>query len=146
MDPLEAFGDDCLDPEQERTLGRPVTGRTGTVLLAGEYDQRHTRSAIRFGRVEDRRLAVVKEAGGPTAFGAGCQLVAQAHIGKGAAHHDLVVAASGSVGIEILRFHAVVLQVAGRGTVDGNRARRGNVIGGDTVAHLDQAAGVLDGL
>ncbi|MOA53008.1 hypothetical protein D3C78_1763980 [compost metagenome] len=40
MDALETFGDDGLDTRQTHALGRPVTGRTLTVVGTGNDDQR----------------------------------------------------------------------------------------------------------
>jgi hypothetical protein len=40
VDALVGLGDDGLDAEEGRALGRPVTGRAGAVLLAGQDDQR----------------------------------------------------------------------------------------------------------
>src|SRR5918993_2270882 len=41
VDALEALGYDGFYPEEERALGCPVTRGAGTVLLAGNHDERH---------------------------------------------------------------------------------------------------------
>ena len=43
----------------------------------------------------------------PTAFGAGRELVAQADIGKGAAHHHFMIAATSAIGIEFVGLHSM---------------------------------------
>jgi hypothetical protein len=45
------------------------------------------------------------------AFGAGRELVAQAHVGEGAAHHDFVVAAARAVAVEVGGLDAVLGEV-----------------------------------
>ena len=43
----------------------------------------------------------------PAAFGAGGELIAQADVGKGAAHHYFMIAAAGAIGVKFVRFHAM---------------------------------------
>jgi hypothetical protein len=67
--------------------------------------------------------------------GAGRQhQVLDAHIGKGAAHHHVVVAAARAVAVEVGLLHAVGQQplAGGRAFLDGTGGR--NVVGGDGVA------------
>ena len=68
------------------------------------------------------------------------QQVAQADVGEGAAHHDLVVAAACAVGVEVLRLHALLDQVARRRAALGDVAGGGDVIGRDRVAEQRQHA------
>ncbi len=84
------------------------------------------------------------EEAGDAAFGAGGQLVAQADVGEGAAHHDLVVAAAGAVGVEVGRGDAVLGEVLAGGTVQLDGAGGGDVVGGDGVAEDGEAAGAAD--
>ena len=86
----------------------------------------------------NRHLLVGRLVHGPAAFGARRKLVAQADVGKGAAHHHFVVAATGAVGIEILWPDAIVDQVPARRRVGLDGAGGGDVVGGDAVAQLDQ--------
>ncbi len=68
------------------------------------------------------------------------ELVAQTHVGEGAAHHHFVIAAPRSVGVEVRRLHAVCDQVLSRraGRLDG--AGRRDVIGGHAVAEVAEHA------
>src|SRR5699024_6519238 len=94
VDALVAFGNHGLDAEQARALGRPVARGAGAVFLAGNDNQRRAVVAVLHGRVIDRHDFLVGEVGGETAFGAFGNLVFDAHVGEGAAHHDFMVAAA----------------------------------------------------
>ncbi len=94
MDALEAFGDDCAHAEQLGPLGGPVARRTGAVFLAGKNNQRNAALGVLHAGVEDRHLLAFGQQARDAAFRSRRELVAQAHIGKGAAHHHLVIAAS----------------------------------------------------
>ena len=89
-----AFGDDGANAEKLRSLGRPVARRTGAVLLAGKNDQRHVALGVLHAGVEDRHLLAFGQEARDAAFGSRRELVAKAHIGKGSADHDFVVAAT----------------------------------------------------
>ncbi len=81
---------------------------------------------------------------GDAAFDAGHHFVADADIGKGAAHHHFVVAAARAIAVEFgLADLAFVQIAAGRaGFLDA--AGRADVIGGDAVAKHRQRAGADD--
>ena len=66
--------------------------------------------------------------------------VAQADVGEGAAHHDLVVAAPRAVGVEVRGLDAVLLEVASGRAVALDRPGRGDVVGGDRVAEQREHA------
>ena len=102
VDALEALGDDGPDAEQGGALGGPVTAAPRPVLLAGQHDQGHALVGVAHGRLVDGRLGAVGEVQRDAALGARRQEVAQADVGEGAAHHHLVVAAAGAVGVEVL--------------------------------------------
>ena len=72
------------------------------------------------------------------------QVIVQANIAECAAHHHLVVAASRSVGVEIAPLHALRDQVATGGTVGGETARGGDVIGRDRIVQQRQHARAVD--
>src|SRR5208282_921164 len=98
---------------------------------------------VLFGRVEDRHLGTVGQVTGESTFGVH-HFVAQADIGKRAAHHNLVVAAARSVGIEIGRLHAVSHQVFAGGAIFLYGTGGRDVVGGDAVAEHGQHARLLD--
>ena len=103
MNALEAFGDDGADAEEFGALGGPVARGAGAVLLAGEDDERNAALGVLHAGVEDGHLLAFREQAGDAALGAGRELVAQAHVGEGAAHHDFVIAAARAVGVEVGR-------------------------------------------
>ena len=53
---------------------------------------------------------------GDASLGAGCELVAQANVGKGSAHHDVVISTARAVGVEVGRDDPLALQVFSGGT------------------------------
>src|SRR6185295_6543502 len=69
---------------------------------------------------------------------AGQHQVLDAHVGEGAAHHHLVVAAPRAVAVEVGDRDVVLLQVDARGRGRLDRAGRRDVVGGDGVAEHAQ--------
>src|SRR6478609_388700 len=151
VDALVAFGDDSLDTQQGGTLGGPVTGRTGAVLLAGQDHQRGAGCLVVLRGVVDVGLRAVSlgEVAGEATLDAIQELVLDADVRERAADHHFVVATAGAVGVEVLALHAVGQQVLAGGGVGLEGTGRGDVVGGDGVAELQEHAGtrdVLDGL
>src|SRR3546814_20765980 len=70
--------------------------------------------------------------------------MADPDVGEGAAHHDLVVAAPGAVGVVFRGRNLVVAQVDAGGGGRLDRAGRGNVVGGDRVAEDAEDASLHD--
>src|SRR5215472_1082711 len=68
------------------------------------------------------------------------ELVAQADVGKGPAHHDFVIAAARTVGVEVYRLHAMVDEVLARGAVGLDRSGGRDVIRGYAVAEIAEHA------
>ncbi len=81
---------------------------------------------------------------GDAALGAGGEPVTQPDVGERPTDHHLVVAASGAVGVEVLRVHPVLDEVTARRRVglDGSGGR--DVVGGHRVAEQGQHPGVDD--
>src|SRR5690606_24630954 len=94
--------------------------------------------------VVDRHGVFRGEVLGDAALDVRGDLVADADVGEGAAHHDFVVAAAGAVAVEVQRVDAVVGQIltGGRGLLD--RTGRRDVVGGDRVAEDAQDARLDD--
>jgi hypothetical protein len=93
------FGDHRAHAEQARALGGPVARAAGAVLLAGDDEQRH---ALLLVRSEASKMLVCSPSGRwmvTPPLDVGHQAVAQPHVGEGAAHHHLVVAAPRAVGV-----------------------------------------------
>ena len=139
MDALEALRDHGLHAEKRGALGRPVPRRARPVLRAADHHEGDAGLAVGHGRVEDRRLRAVGPLG-VAALDPVEHLVADADVGEGAAHHDLVVAAARSVGVEFARRDLPVGQVPARRGGVLERARRGDVVGRDHVAEQRQDA------
>ena len=144
MDALIALGQNGADAEQAGALGRPVARRAGAVFLAREHDQRPALGLVAHGRVIDGHRVLRREVFGHAALDVRRDLVADADVGEGAAHHDFVVAAAGAVAVEVQRIDAAVGQpgAGGRGLLD--RTGRADVVGGDRVAEDGQHAGLND--
>jgi small ligand-binding sensory domain FIST len=79
------------------------------VFGATEDDQRHALILVAHGRVGNGHLLAGGLVDSPAAFGVRGQAVAKAHVGEGAAHHDLVIAAPGTVGVELPGRHLPLL-------------------------------------
>jgi hypothetical protein len=96
VDALKALGDDRAHAQQARPLGRPVAGGAGSVLLARQDDEGRVLLHVAHGGVVDRHLLLVAatQIHRHAALSARSELVAQADVGEGAAHHHLVVAAA----------------------------------------------------
>ena len=144
VDALVALGDDEADAEQARAFGGPVARGAGAVLLAGEDRERGAALGVGDGGVVDRHAGVVGEQAGDAALGAGGELVAQADVGEGAAHHDFVVAAAGAVAVEVGGLDAVVGEVLAGRAVELDGAGGRDVVGGDGVAEDGEDAGAVD--
>src|SRR5690606_25547946 len=117
----------------------------GAVLLARQHHQGDVGGAVFLRGGEDAHHLAARQVGGPGPLGAGGEAVFQAHVGEGAAHHHLVVAAPGAVGVEVVGHHPEGLQVLPGGAVDIDGAGGGDVVGGDAVPHHHQAVGADDG-
>ena len=119
MDALEALRHHCLDTQQLRAFGGPVPAGAGAVFLTGKHHGRRTGSLVAGRGVKDgelvagrriRHAALVQRPAAffPAAIGPGRKhQVFDAHIGKGAAHHDFVVAAARAVGVEVFFLHTM---------------------------------------
>src|SRR5690606_18647665 len=96
VDALEALGDDRLDAKQARSFRRPVSGRTGAVLLAAKDYERGAVCLVVLRGIVDKGLRGIRlgEVAGVAAFHAVEQLVLQTDIREGSTNHDLVIAST----------------------------------------------------
>ena len=94
------------------------------------------------GCVKDGHLFTGRLEGGPSTLGSRGQLITQAHIGEGAAHHHLVVTTAGTVGVEVDFLDALALEILSSRRVLFDRSGRRNVIRGNGITKPGQAAGV----
>ena len=107
----------ALTPSSAVPLAAQSRLRAHAVFLAAEHDQRHAFLLVAHGGVVDRHLLAVGLVLGPAAFDARQHLVLDADVGEGAAHHDLVVAAAGAVGVEVPLHDLVLAEVLAGGGV-----------------------------
>src|SRR5215208_6171842 len=124
MDALIAFGDHSSNTQQSRALSSPVARRAGTVFLACEHYQRYIFPLVAHGRVINAHLIARRDVSGIAALRIRRKRIAQAYVGKGTAHHDLVIAAARSIRVEVGGLYAAFLEVFTRGAIGFDRACR----------------------
>src|ERR1700692_67766 len=101
MDALKTFGNDSANSQQASALGGPIAGRARTIFLTGKNHQWGIFLFIGLGGFKNRNLFTLWEKFGGATFFAG-EFIANTDIGEGAPHHHFMIAATRSVGIEIL--------------------------------------------
>nr|GEU28369.1 hypothetical protein [Tanacetum cinerariifolium] len=150
VDTFERTHDHGFHAQQLGALGGPVARRAGAVLFATEDHGGRAFGHILHGGVVDRQLFARRLVDRDAAFD--CRTVGlgrdhavlDTHVGKRAAHHDLVVAAARAVRVEVGLHDAVGQQPFTGRTVFLDRTGRGDVVGGDRVAKHAQRARVDD--
>ena len=143
MDPFKAFGDHGFDAQQCCAFGRPIARAACTVLFAAKDHQRCSCALVRHSRIKDRGLCPVGSFG-VAAFDAIQHFVLDPDVGKGAPHHDLVVAATRSIRVEFARCDLAVHQVLACGCAFFERACGADVVSGDHVTKDGQHFGIDD--
>ena len=103
------------------------------VLLGGVEDRHLPSCLIPFGKMP-----------GYPPFHPRNQVVSDAGVGEGAAHHDFMVAATRTVGIEILRLNAERDEITPGRRILPNRSGGRYVVGGYGISQKGQDAGFLD--
>jgi hypothetical protein len=101
MDALETFRDHGPHAEQRDALRGPIAGGAGAVFLAGQDQERDAFGLIFHRRVVDEHRLAIGEVAREGTFGFGGELVAEAYVGQGAADHYLMIAATGTVAVEV---------------------------------------------
>ena len=96
------------------------------------------------GDVKDGPDHTLEHVKGPPAAPSLGKGVFKTHICEGAAYHDLVVAPSAAVAVEVLLSHAAGAQVACRRCVGDDGPRRRYMIGRDEVPEQCEGARALD--
>src|ERR1035438_1667649 len=90
------------------SLGCPIARGAGAVFLACEDHERHAALCVLHAGVKDGHSFALGQQARDAAFGAGRELVAQAHIGESAADHDFMIAAARAVAVEVRRLDTVI--------------------------------------
>src|SRR5882762_1742173 len=144
MDAFIAFRDDAADAEELRAFCGPIARRAGTVFFSGENYERNLLGDVLGGGVEDRHFLARRQIPRVAAFDMWNEFVPQADVGECAADHDFVVAAAGTLGIEVAGLHAVGDEILSGGAVFLDRSGGGNVVSSNAVAEDGQDAGAAD--
>src|SRR5437879_8241825 len=112
MNALEALRQNDLNAQQQNALRRPITRGSGTVFLARDNHERYALSLVADRGIVDPHLLSIRHVNSPAAFSARRELVPQTNVGERAPYHHFMVAAPGSIRIEILRLHSMRDKVA----------------------------------
>ena len=136
----------ALTPSRLVPFAAQSRDEPGAVLLAAEDHERRALGLVVLARVVDERLRAVGlgEVARVAALDAVEELVLQADVRERAADHDLVVAATRAVGVEVLAVDAVLGQVLTGRAVGLDGTGRADVVGRDRVAELGEHAGAGD--
>jgi hypothetical protein len=105
VDSFERFRDHRTDAEKRGSFRRPVARRPGAVLLSGDDHQWCTATLILHGCIVDRYGFRARLGDCPATFSPVRELVTQPDVREGATDHDLVIAATRTVRVEILGLH-----------------------------------------
>src|SRR5687768_11494072 len=108
MNPLEPSADHGADAEQAGTLRSPVTRTARFVILTGDHDQRYSLRSVPLGGVVDSHAFAAGLVTRHAAFDARHHEVADADVGECSPHHDVVVAATRAVAIEVAGGNAAI--------------------------------------
>lgn len=144
MDSLVGLGNDALDTEEVRPLGSPIAGRAGAVLVASQDNAGHSSCLVCLGSLEEGHDLLARNVQSLRAHLAIHELVNDTGVGKGASGHDLIVASSSPVGVEVLFGDSFFQEeLGGRGIGSDSTGGR-DVVSRDAVSEEAQDVGVLD--
>src|ERR1035437_49651 len=144
VDALEALRNHRPDAEEHRAFRGPIARRPRAIFRTREDDERGLRGLVLHGRVVDGHLLARRKVDRDVSLAARDQEVLEADVRERAAHHDLVVAAAGAVGVEVRRRDSVLDEVLrGRGVLRDVAGRR-DVVGRHGVPEHDEAAGARE--
>jgi hypothetical protein len=74
------------------------------------------------------------------------QLVDESHIGESTSGHDLVIASSGTIGVEVFRADSSALKISGSWGTNSDLSGWGNVISCDGITHVQKNVSVFDAI
>src|SRR5690348_17076979 len=138
VDALVALRQRRPNPQQQRTLCRPVARAARPILLPRNHQQRRPLRLIAHRGIVDRRLLARRQVGRVIPLLAARQQVPQPDVRERPAHHHLVVAASRPIAVEVARRHAMLLQILPCRAGGRDRPRRRDVVRRDRIADRDQ--------
>ena len=124
MDPFIALSYNGLDPLKVNTFGSPVARAASAILASAEDHQRSSLISVAHSRIIETRDFSAREVDRNTAFSVRKQPILESDVRKRAAHHDLVIAATRSIGVKVPSLHAPLQQILSGRTFRGNAPRR----------------------
>lgn len=145
VDSLIALSDNSLDSLEERSLGSPISGGAGSVLVSCEDDGGFTFFLISCSGIEDGHLLTGWDVDGLWSDFID-KLVDKSDVGESSSGHDLVISSSGTVGIVVLWSNTSFLQVSGSWRVVGNLTGWRDMVGGDGVTQVQEDVSIGDAL
>lgn len=138
VDSLEALGNDSLDSLQVRTLGSPISGRTGSVFLAGKNNGLVAFLHVLVSGIENVHLLAGWEVDGLWAWLLD-ESVDDSDIGESTSCHNLIISSSSTISVEVFWLDSSGDQVSASWGVLGDVTGGGDVISGDGVSETGQA-------
>src|ERR1700752_91131 len=111
MNSFETLRDDCLHAEQTCSFRGPIARASRAVFLTRDYHKRYAFRLITHRGVVNTHAVFAWMMNRYTAFDAGHHQVLDAHVGKRAAHHHLMIAAPRAVAVEVFDVDALILQI-----------------------------------
>ncbi len=138
VDAFVAFGDHHPDPLQMRPFGRPVAARPRAVLLPRKDDEGRPLFLVPHGGIIDRHDLAARQMPGESPLDLRDEAVADAHVGEGATHHHLMVAAPRAVGVEIPLLHPPLDEIRPGRRILFDASGGGDVVGRHAVAEESQ--------
>jgi hypothetical protein len=143
MNALVALSDDSLDALKVGTLGGPVAGGTGTVLLTSEDNGVLAFLHVGGSSVPNGHLLPRGNMNGLRAHLV-VQLVNQTGVGESTSGHDLEVASASTIRIEVLGLNAMLLEEAGGGRVVRDLSSGRDVISGNRISKVEETVSGLN--
>src|SRR5205085_8803641 len=111
MDAFEALCNNGFHAQQTSPFSSPIAGRSGSVFLSGDYDERNLLFLIFHRGIVNAHALTVRLVQSYSAFRSRHHQVLDAHVRKRAAHHHLMIAAPRTIAVEVLNLDSLLLQV-----------------------------------
>lgn len=144
MNTLIGLSNNNLDALKVGSLGSPITGRSGTVLLASDDNELLAFLHVSLSGIEDGESLTGRNVESERTVSVN-HLVDQTDVGEGTSGHNVIVTSARSVRVEVLGFNTILSEPSsghrGLGDVTGG----GDVISGHGISEEQQARSIFDG-
>ena len=143
VDPLVTLSNNCSYPEEERSLGGPVSAGAAAIILPCQNDEVSFSLGVLLGRIEHVQYG---PRGNVNSLGCGLpnELVDEPNVAEGSPGHHSVVASPGPEAVELPGCEALAVQEpSGRG-LPGDGARGRDVVCRHGVAEVQQSVRLSD--